>query len=78
VVEVGRGENRGREVRQLNVVRDVTRLGDWRGRPMLYPLPQTRDEDAVVVMIQDKADRRILGAAVRRPTSGSGGADRDG
>ncbi|KAK0351971.1 hypothetical protein LTR94_022695 [Friedmanniomyces endolithicus] len=35
VVEVGRGENRGREVRQLNVVRDVTRLGDWRGRPML-------------------------------------------
>ncbi|WP_201463497.1 DUF1223 domain-containing protein [Brevundimonas aurantiaca] len=78
VVEVGRGENRGREVRQLNVVRDVTRLGDWRGRPMLYPLPQTRDEDAVVVMIQDKADRRILGAAVRRPTSGFGGADRDG
>lgn len=65
VVEVGRGENRGHEVRQLNVVRDVTRLGDWRGRPMLYPLPQISADEVVVVLIQSKTDRRIIGAKVR-------------
>nr|WP_314122100.1 DUF1223 domain-containing protein [uncultured Brevundimonas sp.] len=64
-VEVARGENRGREVRHVNVVRTVTRLGEWRGRPGLYPLPQTRTGDAVAVLIQGKTDRRILGAAVR-------------
>ena len=64
-VEVARGENRGREVRHVNVVRTVTRLGEWRGRPVLYPLPQARNGDAVAVLIQGKTDRRILGAAVR-------------
>jgi hypothetical protein len=65
VVEVARGENRGREVRHVNVVRDVVRLGDWRGRPALFDLPETQADEAVVVMIQGKTDRRILGAAVR-------------
>ena len=64
-VEVGRGENRGREVRHVNVVRDVRRLGEWRGRPVLYALPPARGGDAVAVLIQGKTDRRILGAAVR-------------
>ena len=64
-VEVREGENRGRTVRHVNVVRDVTRLGEWRGRPVLYALPRTSSGDAVAVLIQGKADRRIIGAAVR-------------
>ena len=65
MVEVSRGENRGQTVRHVNVVRDIVNLGDWRGRPVLFDLPQTHGGDAVVVMIQGKTDRRILGAAVR-------------
>jgi hypothetical protein len=65
VVEVARGENRGQAVRHMNVVRDVVRLGEWRGSPMLFDLPQTPHDEAVVVMVQGKTDRRILGAAVR-------------
>ena len=65
VVEVSRGENRGQAVRHVNVVRDIVRLGDWRGRPMLFTLPKTQGDEAVVVMIQGKLDRRILGAAVK-------------
>nr|WP_283843575.1 DUF1223 domain-containing protein [Brevundimonas albigilva] len=64
-VEVREGENRGRTVRHVNVVREVTRLGEWRGRPMLYALPQTANGDAVAVLIQGKTDRRIIGAAVK-------------
>ncbi|WP_313012145.1 DUF1223 domain-containing protein [Brevundimonas sp.] len=64
-VEVARGENRGREVRHVNVVREVRRLGEWRGRPVLYALPPARGGDAVAVLIQGKTDHRILGAAVR-------------
>ncbi|WP_271164946.1 DUF1223 domain-containing protein [Brevundimonas intermedia] len=65
VVEVSRGENRGQTVRHVNVVRDIVRLGEWRGRPILFDLPQTRSDEAVVVMVQGKTDRRIIGAAVR-------------
>ncbi|MBD3836094.1 DUF1223 domain-containing protein [Brevundimonas sp.] len=64
-VEVREGENRGRTVRHVNVVREVTRLGEWRGRPVLYALPDTPDGDAVAVLIQAKTDRRIIGAAVK-------------
>jgi hypothetical protein len=66
VVEVSRGENRGKTVRHVNVVRDIVPLGDWQGRPALFDLPQTQGDEAVVVMIQAKADRRIIGAAIRK------------
>ena len=65
VVEVRQGENRGQAVRHMNVVRGVTRLGEWRGRPMLYALPSARPGEAVAVVVQGKTDKRILGAAVR-------------
>lgn len=65
VVEVRQGENRGQAVRHMNVVRGVTRLGEWRGRPMLYALPSARPGEAVAVLVQGKTDKRILGAAVR-------------
>ena len=65
-VTVERGDNRGQTVRHLNVVRDIRKLGDWTGRPLLLALPETREEgEAIVVLLQAKADRRILNAAAQ-------------
>lgn len=65
-VVIASGDNRGRTVRHMNVVRGVQVLGDWNGRPMLYALPTARAPDqAVAVLVQTKADRRILNGAVR-------------
>jgi hypothetical protein len=67
-VEIERGDNRGRSVRHANVVRSVRTLGDWTGQPRLYALPATRGPDqAVAILVQGKADRRILNAAVLPP-----------
>ena len=63
-VTVNGGDNRGRTVRHVNVVRTLTRLGDWTGRPVLFALPAAREAgESVVVMVQAKGDRRILTAA---------------
>lgn len=64
-VEVNSGDNRGRTVRHVNVVRTLSRLGDWNGRPVLFNLPEGRnDDEAVAVLVQAKTDRRILTAAI--------------
>lgn len=65
-VEVAGGDNRGQTVRHVNVVTGLTRLGDWRGRPILLELPAaTETDEGLVVLVQARADRRILGAAAR-------------
>ena len=65
-VTVAGGDNRGRAVRHINVVQSLTRLGEWSGRPILLDLPEAADpQDKVVVMVQSRADRRILSAAAR-------------
>ena len=67
-VEIERGDNRGQTVRQVNVVRAVRSLGGWSGRPALYDLPTgVADDEAVAVLVQARADRRILTAAVLSP-----------
>ena len=67
-VEIERGDNRGQTVRQVNVVRAVRSLGAWGGRQALYDLPAGLDADeAVAVLVQARADRRILNAAVLPP-----------
>ncbi len=63
-VAVEGGENRGQTVRHVNVVSELTKLGEWRGQPMLLNLPDDRpDGQAVVVLVQSRTDRRILNAA---------------
>lgn len=63
-VTVARGDNRGQTVRHVNVVREIVKLGDWTGRPVLYALPADRAEgESVAVLVQAKGDRRILNAA---------------
>ena len=70
-VPVGRGENRGRTLTYTNVVRSVTRLGEYDGRAARFeaPLADTlgADTDGVVVLVQaGTADRpgAILGAGI--------------
>ncbi|HYD26607.1 DUF1223 domain-containing protein [Brevundimonas sp.] len=67
-VEIASGDNRGRTVRHVNVVRSVRSLGAWTGRPALYALPAgLAPDEAVAVLVQARADRRILNAAVLPP-----------
>ncbi|HYC68387.1 DUF1223 domain-containing protein [Brevundimonas sp.] len=67
-VEIESGDNRGQTVRQVNVVRSVRSLGAWTGRPSLYALPAGLGPDeAVAVLVQARADRRILNGAVLPP-----------
>lgn len=65
-VEVRRGENRGQTVRHGNVVRELVRLGAWRGSPAMFRLPRASAGDLkTVVLVQ--ADRTgALIAAGRR------------
>lgn len=65
VVEVGAGDNRGRELRQVNVVSEVRSLGDWRGRSTLLTLPEIEEGAAMAVLVQSRTDGRILAAAAR-------------
>ncbi len=68
-VAIQRGENKGREVTYANVVRALTRVGDWRGQDLTIDLPAsltaTSDSDGFVVLVQADEGRpgRILGAA---------------
>ena len=65
-VVVKSGDNRGRTVVEKNVVREMVKLGRWRGRPSAYRLPEASDEElATVVLVQGARGGRVL--AVGRP-----------
>jgi hypothetical protein len=66
-VQIRAGDNRGQTVRHVNVVRSVHTLGGWSGRPVLYALPTDLPAgQAVAILVQARADRRILNASVSR------------
>jgi hypothetical protein len=63
-VAVKAGDNRGETVVQKNVVRQMIRLGAWRGRPKAYRLPATTDDGLkTVVVVQAPRGGRVLGLA---------------
>jgi len=67
-VEIAAGDNRGRTMRHLNVVRSVRTLGDWSGQSTLYDLAEAHEPgQAIAVLVQAKDDRRILNGAVLEP-----------
>jgi hypothetical protein len=75
-VAVERGENGGSSLSYANVVRGMTRIGDYDGRPTTLTL--TRDEvgragaDAFAILVQRSEDGRpgaMLGAAMQRDMS---------
>lgn len=68
-VEVRKGDNRGETVVGRNVVRELVRLGGWRGRATAFRLPEP-DEDAgdlrTVVIVQQAGGGPII-AALEQP-----------
>lgn len=65
-VTVRRGENRGQVVRHGNVVRELTRLGQWRGRPTLFRIPRTATPDLrTVIIVQADRSGAVLAASRR-------------
>jgi hypothetical protein len=61
-VEVKDGDNRGHTVAERNVVVQLARLGDWRGRPVLMRLPPAPSDGLkTVVLVQALDGGRILG-----------------
>ena len=65
-VTVKTGDNRGETVVQKNVVRQIARLGPWRGRPQAYRLPAAPDDGLkTLVVVQAPRGGRVLGLAQR-------------
>jgi hypothetical protein len=70
-IEIGRGENRGREITYHNVVRNLLKVGDWNGTPGNWSVPleniMSRDGvDGAAVYLQDGSRDKpgpMLGAA---------------
>lgn len=60
-VAVKKGDNRGQTVEQRNVVREIKRLGAWRGRPTAYRLPQASEAGLeTIILVQTARGGRIL------------------
>lgn len=69
-VQVRRGDNRGQTVLAVNAVRELRRLGSWRGRGLTWRLPAATEPGlATVVIVQSPKGGRILAAAHSRPPS---------
>lgn len=67
-VVVKSGENRGETIKHRNVVRQIARLGAWRGRPTAYRMPSAPEEGLETVVLVQKADGgQVLAAAARQP-----------
>jgi hypothetical protein len=65
-VVVKSGDNRGQTVVQKNVVREVKRLGAWRGEPAAFRLPKPSEEGLdTVLIVQGAHGGRVVG--VGRP-----------
>lgn len=67
-VVVKKGDNRGQTVEHINVVREITRLGAWRGKPTAYRLPSAQEEGlSTVVLVQGAKGGRVLGVGRLKP-----------
>ena len=63
-VSVRAGDNRGETVVQKNVVRQIARLGTWRGRPQAYRIPAGPDDGLkTAVIVQNPRGGRVIGVA---------------
>ncbi len=67
VTDVSRGENTGRTLRTVNVVRDLRRIGSWTGAPVDFQVPAgllTAGEggrDGCAVIVQAEGPGAVLG-----------------
>jgi len=66
-VAVKSGDNKGKTLVQKNVVREVKRLGSWKGRPVSFRLPTPGDEGLkTVILVQGAKGGRIVGVGQGR------------
>ena len=72
LTEVRSGENKGKTLVSRNVVREVSRLGPWVGRPARFSLPRLRlgDNEGCAVLVQSASLGPLLGAG-RCPGAGA-------
>ena len=67
LTKVTRGENRGRTIRNRNVVRGIQRIGVWRGETLEIPVMLSEvvpdGADSCAVLVQSQRTGRIIGAA---------------
>jgi len=62
-VEVRKGDNKGETVEERNVVRQLVRLGRWRGRATAFRLPVADEEGLeTVVLVQQKDGGHLISA----------------
>jgi hypothetical protein len=61
-VEIGRGENSGRSVTYTNVVRAITKIGDWDGKAQSFELMELKSENEGYVVLLQKGDESSPGA----------------
>lgn len=67
-VTIKSGDNRGQTVVQKNVVREMNRLGVWRGKAQAFRMPPASEDGLeTVVIVQGARGGRVLGVA--RPRS---------
>ena len=65
-VLVKKGDNRGQTVPHTNVVREIVKLGPWRGKPTAYRVPTAKEEGlATLVLVQGAKGGRVIGLAKR-------------
>jgi hypothetical protein len=64
-VQVKAGDNRGATVSERNVVRDMVRLGPWRGGAATFKLPKAEDDGLMsLVLVQGDHGGKIIAARI--------------
>lgn len=64
-VQVKAGDNRGATVSERNVVREMVRLGAWRGASTAFKLPRADEEGLVsLVLVQGEHGGKIIAARI--------------
>ncbi|MBC8049642.1 MAG: DUF1223 domain-containing protein [Chitinophagales bacterium] len=62
-VTIRKGENAGKKISYVNVVRALKRIGKWDGKPMKYEaLYDTANSDFYVAILQSDIDGAVIGA----------------
>jgi hypothetical protein len=62
-VAVKSGDNKGQTIPQKNVVRELRRLGGWRGRPVAFHLPPASEDGLkTLVLVQGARGGRVIAA----------------
>ncbi|QDX26918.1 DUF1223 domain-containing protein [Sphingomonas suaedae] len=61
-VPIRAGENGGRTLPHRNIVRQLTRLGQWTGAATSFSLPVPRDGFRTAILVQDGKGGAIIGA----------------